>query len=131
MGFLPVGHTHEDIDQVVSCISRYLQRHSVLTIPGKINVQAFPCTSGSSTGLVEAVTSSFKEKPHVIELDTVVNAKRWMQDVTPVLHDHLKAHQFKFERSGSGECRLFYKEWSSDAYWLPDTGLILLPTGEL
>lgn len=34
MGFLPVGHTHEDIDQLFSCVSRYLQRHSVLTIPG-------------------------------------------------------------------------------------------------
>ena len=82
-------------------------------------------------GLVGAVRSSFKEQPHVIELDTVVNAKRWMQDVTPVLHDHLKAHQFKFERNGNGECRLFYKEWSCDAYWLPDTGLSLLPLGNI
>ena len=33
-GFLPVGHTHEDIDQLFSCISRKLKHSNVLTIPG-------------------------------------------------------------------------------------------------
>ncbi len=34
IGFLPVGHTHEDIDQLFSCISRRLKHTNVLTIPG-------------------------------------------------------------------------------------------------
>ena len=34
MGFLPVGHTHEDIDQLFSCISRQLKHRNALTIPG-------------------------------------------------------------------------------------------------
>ena len=59
----------------------------------------------------------------------VTDVKEWMKEGTPVLHDHLKAHLFKFERNGSGQCRMFYKEWSSDIYWLPDTHLSLLPTG--
>jgi len=50
-----------------------------------------------------------------------------MKDQTQALHDHLKAHQFKFERNEMGECRMFYKEWSTDTFWLPQTGLSLLP----
>lgn len=38
LGFLPVGHTHEDIDQRFSCVSRQLSRRNALTIPGAIIV---------------------------------------------------------------------------------------------
>lgn len=34
LGFLMVGHTHEDIDQHFSCLSRYLRKHSALTLEG-------------------------------------------------------------------------------------------------
>ena len=30
MGFLPVGHTHEDIDQLFSCVSRKLKHCAAL-----------------------------------------------------------------------------------------------------
>ncbi len=36
LGFLPVGHTHEDIDQRFSCISRQLSRRNALSIPGTL-----------------------------------------------------------------------------------------------
>ena len=132
MGFLPVGHTHEDIDQLFSCVSRYLQRHSVLTIPGYrhdafIQVQCI-CMFVLISDLEVAIHQSFSPEPDVIVLDSVVDAKGWMQELVPALHDHLKAHHFKFERNEVGECRMFYKEWSTDAFWLPETGLALLPT---
>ncbi len=50
-------------------------------------------------------------------------------DQTPLLHDHLKAQQFKFQRNESGECVMFYKEWSTDPFWLPQSGLAFLPNG--
>lgn len=34
MGFLMVGHTHEDIDQSFSCLSRLLRKVDSLTITG-------------------------------------------------------------------------------------------------
>lgn len=34
LGFLMVGHTHEDIDQLFSCVSRHLNRHSAYKLPG-------------------------------------------------------------------------------------------------
>lgn len=36
MGFLPVGHTHEDIDQLFSCVSRKLKHSNALTITGEM-----------------------------------------------------------------------------------------------
>lgn len=79
--------------------------------------------------LAKAIQSSFTPEPSIVILKSVVDAKGWMQHVIPSLHDHLKAHQFKFQRNELGECRLFYKEWSTDDYWLPQSGLALLPQG--
>lgn len=56
---------------------------------------------------MEAVRQSFSPKPDVTVLESVVDAKSWMQEVTPALHDHLKAHQFKNEM---GVCKMYYKE---------------------
>ena len=36
IGFLPVGHTHEDIDQLFSRVSRLLKHRNALTIPGTL-----------------------------------------------------------------------------------------------
>ena len=45
MSFLPVGHTHEDIDQLFSCISRKLKHSNAYTIPGMVGVKyACMCT---------------------------------------------------------------------------------------
>lgn len=32
-----VGHTHEDIDQSFSCLSRYLRKNDALSMPGISN----------------------------------------------------------------------------------------------
>ena len=36
---------------------------------------------------------------------------------------------FKFSRDQAGCCRMHYKEWSSDTFWLPQSGVCLLPPG--
>ena len=35
LGFLMVGHTHEDIDQTFSCLSRKLHENAALSMSGK------------------------------------------------------------------------------------------------
>ncbi len=52
--------------------------------------------------LTRAIQASFTPEPITVVLDAVVDAKGWMADQTPALHDHLKAHQFKFERKEVG-----------------------------
>lgn len=78
--------------------------------------------------LSHAIQTSFSPQPIVEVVDSVTDVKAWMLEQTPLLHDHLKAHQFKFERNQSGECMLFYKEWSTDPFWLPQGGLAFLPS---
>ena len=42
-----VGHTHEDIDQTFSCLSRYLRKHDAVTMPGKYSECFYqPCLVG-------------------------------------------------------------------------------------
>ena len=89
----------------------------------------FNFSSSNTADLAESIQSSFTPQPSTVTLESVVDAKGWMQHVIPSLHDHLKAHQFKFQRNELGECRMFYKEWSTDNYWLPQSGLALLPQG--
>lgn len=129
-GFLPVGHTHEDIDQLFSCVSRRLKHRNALTVQGKYNHNNYLLSSFLHffSELSHAVQTSFSPQPMVVVLDSVIDAKGWMCEQTPPIHDHLKAHQFKFQCSESGDCRMFYKEWSTDTYWLPQTGLSFLPT---
>ena len=35
LGFLMVGHTHEDIDALFGHISMWLRKHDALTLPGE------------------------------------------------------------------------------------------------
>ena len=37
IGFLMKGHTHEDIDQLFSCVSRHLHKENTFTLQGKSN----------------------------------------------------------------------------------------------
>ncbi len=73
-----------------------------------------------------ATQKTFTPEPELMELTEVFDVKGWMSEVTPALHDHLKAHQFKFVRVNDGSTRMFYKEWSTDEMWLPSHGISLL-----
>ena len=48
-----------------------------------------------------------------------------MKEIIPPIHDHLKAHQFKFVSTKDG-VRMFYKQWSTDDIWLPSQGVGIL-----
>ena len=80
--------------------------------------------------LSQAIQASFSPESSVVVLDTVTDYKEWMTIQTQPMHDHLKAHQFKFERNTQGNCRMFFKEWSTDTFWLPQSGLAILPTSQ-
>lgn len=76
------------------------------------------------------IKRSFKPTPDTAEIEEVYDIKKWMKPHTPNLHDHLKAHQFKFEKNQEGHSKMFYKEWSIDPFWLPHSGIsLLIPYG--
>lgn len=75
---------------------------------------------------MSATQNTFIPQSEMIELTEVYDVKGWMSDVTPALHDHLKAHHFKFMWVAQGSTRMFYKKWSTDETWLPANGICLL-----
>ena len=75
--------------------------------------------------LKSVIKQSFTPEPEVIEIGGVYDVKSWMMSRIPPIHDHLKAHQFKFEKD-NGSTRMFYKEWSYDKLWLPHGGIDML-----
>lgn len=119
-GFLPVGHTHED---VVSCISRHLKHRNALTVPG--TYMSMFCFYLLFLELASVIRDSFTPEPEVMVLESVTDTKQWMHEQTPPMHDHLKVHQFKFQLDKQGQCRMFYKEWTTDDFWLPQSGLTM------
>lgn len=126
IGFLPVGHTHEDIDQLFPV---YLDNLIILMhIP--FQVSKYYNFSAVIISLIidlkKVIEKSFTPIPEVVEVENVRDIKEWLLPHTPPLHDHLKAHQFKFEPGRDGVSRMYYKEWSSDPFWLPESGMCLL-----
>ncbi len=89
-----------------------------------------PTHTGTLVDLIDVINSSLSPQPITYVVDAVVDTKSWMSEQTLPLHDHLKAHQFKFEHSHTGETLMFYKEWSTDSFWLPSGGLSILPTNQ-
>lgn len=76
--------------------------------------------------LKSVIQQSYSPRPETYEIDEVYDVMEWMKPHTPNLHDHLKVHQFKFERNEHGHTKMFYKEWSTDPFWLPHSGISLL-----
>ena len=76
--------------------------------------KAYSCESSTNASVVE----------------TVYDIHSWLKPHIPPLHDHLKAHQFKFEKI-SGHACMFYKEWSSEPHWLPSNGLEIYAPAKL
>ena len=52
-----VGHTHDNIDQTFSCLSRYLRKHDAATMPGKYI--AFPASPSYSFIVIDHLQSRY------------------------------------------------------------------------
>ena len=128
-GFLPVGHTHEDIDAMFSLLSRYLQTHSAI-LPSDLAAAWRGACKGQNV-------------PTVSEVKTVPDIKRWLESSLPddlvgiggfkdpVSGKQRSAHQFHLFKSAEGVAMLQSKEWSTDDAWLPADGLELLSEARL
>ena len=77
----------------------------------------------------EVERSFSSTKPDVVLVNTVHDFKQWMAPYTPNIHDHLKAHQFKFVNGDKGT-KMYYKEWSIDSLWCPEGGVDILVSNE-
>jgi hypothetical protein len=82
VSFLPVGHTHEDIDQLFSRIAVYLRHHNCL----------------SRHHLTDAAALAFvsdQERPTITHMDRVANMSDYLHPYLRDLDGITKYHQFK------------------------------------
>ncbi|XP_070550516.1 uncharacterized protein [Ptychodera flava] len=119
INFLPVGHTHEDVDQMFSRVSTALRKANSFTLPELMH------------NIHESYTPSIK----VEEVKYLFNVKEWLEPyMAGRFGGHSKPHNFRF-RKVNGRARMHYRVWSTDA-WQPtydedneDTqGLVCLET---
>ena len=74
VSFLPVGHTHEDIDQFFSRIAIYLHYHNAIT----------------ENELTEAIGNCISPNPRVKKLENIANFKKyiieqkWLKPITGI-----------------------------------------------
>ena len=106
-----VGHTHEDIDQMFSCISRRLSKNNARTL----------------LELIREIGMSYSPAILSTLLSFMYDVKGWLDECTvPNLSGHVYQHQFKLVRGPGGEALLFYKKWSTSKSWEPEEGIKLL-----
>lgn len=108
ISFLPVGHTHEDIDQAFGCISRKMRQVDALSRNDFYNA------------IAEGYTYKGK-KPVFDHLSTVANFRDFIKDsmppirnITAPLHYRLSIHQ---DVSLNNVCTLWFKELRTDKNW--------------
>eukprot|EP00873_Tetraselmis_striata_P018254 jgi/Tetstr1/438518/TSEL_002903.t1 len=114
--FLPVGHTHERVDQIFNRISLALSRSSAYTI------EAF----------LDLVAKAFSPTPEIAELSFSLDFSEWLR---PHFQDHIqdisKPHKFEFTRddaaASGGSLRTAL--WSNTPLSEPVQILKSAPTG--
>lgn len=106
LGFLMVGHTHEDIDQCFSCFSRWLDKHRAYTLED----------------MMEGFEKCYTPRPTSILLEDIFDFKSW---ITPHLNDltgHQDPHQFRISRDENGKAFIATKSWCTDPEWTYSIG---------
>ena len=120
-GFLPVGHTHQDIDQLFSVIAQYLKQS-----------EAHSCEQ-----LIAACTAAFTVYPvwsRRLLASEIIDCQAWMGfDTFPDAYLRGIREIYAFHADGSkrmenGQCRWFFKEQMRHAHWIPYEGKSSLVT---
>ena len=95
MNFLPVGHTHEDIDQVFSRLSVFMKSHNLL------------CEED-----LHQLTQSTTPNPTVVMAKEVADFKSFIKPHLKQMSGHSRAHSFHISKSETtGEIELWSKLW--------------------
>ena len=82
VGFLMVGHTHEDIDQVFSRFSTWLNRHSATT----------------QEKLMTGFETSYTPRPRSFQVERLLDITEWLAPHLNPISLHSKPHLFKITR---------------------------------
>ena len=123
-GFLMVGHTHEDIDQFFSVISRHLKKLHIICPDPPSLVQAIRDAFSSA----QLQDSKMFLNILTFPATSMTNYSLWYEQfIDSSISYHQEPHQFRiktFNLPANDTCTktivlLHYKMWSESKYWLP------------
>ncbi|WAR29289.1 hypothetical protein MAR_002857 [Mya arenaria] len=107
IGFLMVGHTHEDIDQVFSRVSSHLRRQEVLTLPN----------------LHKEMQDSQHPSPITTHLEGIFDYKKTMEGQRGLIEGISVPHHFIIAED-DGCVKMRYRDWPDT----PDKSIDLTPS---
>ena len=96
MCFLPVGHTHEDIDQAFSRIAVHLNKHDALTYDEFVNA-------------IHKSISHESKRPNMITIGQSYNFKVWLEDRLPKIESWTDNLCYRFSKGYNGTTQMHYK----------------------
>ena len=109
VNFLPVGHTHEDIDQFFGCLARYFRRHDALS------------RHDLEDGIQRAYRSADGHRPKVRHWSSVGNVSQWLKDngvqkIMGVMTQKWRAYRFYKSTSdlSKGEVHMQMRDFMRD-----------------
>ena len=112
-----VGHTHEDIDQSFSYLSRYLRKHDALTMPGQ-SVCDSSCIGSFVIEMDAALWASNQNVKHSSTLNYVLDIKIWIAPHLDEIHGHTAPLVFRFRLNHAKRAEMYYQHCSHEP-WKP------------
>jgi hypothetical protein len=119
--FLPVGHTHEDIDQMFSCFSRCLMGRSF----------------GGIDEIMKIIEEAYTPKPFVIKITECPGVVGWLKPLSYKFRNGQtklvgisNAHAFWIHKAANGDVEASYKIWRAEDKWLPTQPFTLMEADE-
>ena len=110
-GFLPVGHTHEDIDQCFSTLARYLKKNPCDTLE-QLRRACIACQKGHT---------SYAE---IFDSTQVISFRAMLEGNInkDLLIGLMQVHNIRWDTKSidaDGRLRMLYKEWMRQEDWIP------------
>lgn len=102
INFLPVGHTHEDVDQFFSRISVQLRKNGAESIPD----------------LLHATEISMEPNPKTYFMESMFDVRSWIEPHLNEIHGHRDPHCFKFLLNEENKAVMYFRNWTSNS-WCP------------
>lgn len=121
LSFLPVGHTHEDIDQLFSRLAARLRQTDVITLRDMIDT------------ITRSYTTPSGINPAVHVVNELPDFKRWFAADVPKMQHITEARVFRFVRDNQGVVQLTVRNDmattsrnSSSNQWFPQDGYAII-----
>ncbi|XP_032217810.1 uncharacterized protein LOC5517433 [Nematostella vectensis] len=115
VNFLPVGHTHEDIDAFFGVFSKHLAKLDVYTM------------DDLQRALESCVSHTI---PQAFSLTKVYDIRTWLNGYGADLHEHTFPKCFKLEANENAVVEMFYRNWSHYKWKGPVVLIERVPPGK-